>query len=127
MERDDQKRLQKIFEQGFPVDEPLNLVGQTAMMLFAQALNLEGIQFLVEQGADLNKQDAIGRSMMHYLVQVDKSGEATEWMVESYDDKLDLDIKTRGGVTALMLSVKRNYGKTVQALLNGRANPFTTD
>ena len=68
---------------------------------------------MVEQGADLNKQDALGRSMMHYLVQVDKSGEATEWMVESYEDKLDLDIKTGAGVTALMLSVKRNYAKTV--------------
>ena len=97
------------------------------MILFAQSLNLEGIQFLVELGADINKQDAFGRSMIHYLVQVDKTGEATEWMIESYDDKLDLDIKTGAGVTALMLSVKRNYSKTVQALLNGRANPFTTD
>ena len=43
VERDDQKRLKMIFDQGFPVDTPLNAIGQTAMMLFAQSLNLEGI------------------------------------------------------------------------------------
>ena len=65
--------------------------------------------------------------MLHYLVQVDKTGEGTDWVLASYGEQIDVDVKTGAGVTPLMLAVKRNYTKPVQSLLNGRANPFYTD
>ena len=97
------------------------------MMLFAQQLNCEGIQFLSKNGSDINITDSMGRNMLHYLVQNDDTGEATERVMETYGETLEIDAMTKGGVTPLMLGVKRNNSKAVQALLNARANPFYCD
>ena len=78
-------------------------------------------------GADINAVDSFGRNMLHYLVQEDESGQATEWVLESYGDVIDVDAKTNAGVTPMMLATKRNNSKAVQALLNKNANPFFSD
>ena len=82
---------------------------------------------MLENGANLNARDILGRSMLHYLVQSDNTGEATEWLINQTGEALDIDARTNAGVTSLMLAVKRDNAKTVQALLNGRANPFFAD
>ena len=51
--------------------------------------------------------------MLHYLVQNDESGQATEWLLESYGDVVNVDAKTTAGVTPLMLAAKRNNSKAV--------------
>ena len=68
VEKDDQKRLKMIFESNYPVDTPLNRIKQTPTMLYAQWLNCEGIQFMVQCGSDINATDSMGRTMLHYLV-----------------------------------------------------------
>ena len=78
-------------------------------------------------GSDINAVDSFGKNMLHYLVQNDESGQATEWVLESYGDVIDVDGKTTAGVTPMMLATKRNNSKAVQALLNGKANPFFSD
>ena len=67
--------------------------------------------------------------MLHYLVQNDESGKATEWVLDSYLKELNLDVNamTTAGVTPMMLACKRNNSKAVQALLNANANPFLSD
>ena len=97
------------------------------MMIYAQNLNCEGIQFLMQSGANINVVDSFGRNMLHYLVQNDESGQGTEWLLKSYGDVIDVDGKTTAGVTPMMLAAKANHSKAVEALLNGKANPFTSD
>ena len=98
---------------------------------------------MVKSGADLNKRDHIGRSCLHYLVQPsrmstqdaknvveeEKRGEVTKWLLEHEQlvNKLDINAATHGGVTPLMLAAKTNNQGSVEALLNARANPFIKD
>ena len=96
-------------------------------MIYATNLNCEGIEFLMACGSDINAVDSLGRNMLHYLVQNDESGQATEWVLEFYGDVIDVDAKTTAGVTPMMLATKRNNSKAVQALLNKNANPFFSD
>ena len=52
----------------YPVDTPLNRNLQTPVMLFAQQLNCEGVELMMDHGSDINVTDVMGRSMLHYLV-----------------------------------------------------------
>ena len=61
--------------------------------------------------------DSIGRTMLHYLVQVDQTGEATTWVLETYggddDNSIDVDAITKAGITSLMLAVKKDCPKAI--------------
>ena len=65
--------------------------------------------------------------MLHYLVQNDDNGEATEWVLDTFKDDIDINAVTKAGITPLMLTAKRNYDKTAEILLNNNANPFFKD
>lgn len=96
-------------------------------MLYAEALNCVGIKFLIDNGANIDAKDSQGRTMLHYLVQNDDSGEATEWLLKNYEDNININAVTNNGVTSLMLAVKRNKAKAASILLNNSANPFLKD
>ena len=64
------------------------------------------------------------------LVQIDKDGRGTEWLlaIEGIKEQVNVDAQsTIGGVSPLMLAVKLNNEKVVEHLLNNGANPFLTD
>ena len=88
------------------------------------------MQKMLEKGAQLSTPNKQGRVPLHLLVQVDKTGQATEWLmsIEGIDAQLNVDAQsTNGGVTALMLAIKLNHEKVVEHLLNKGANPFLKD
>ena len=88
------------------------------------------MQKLLEKGAQLSTPNKQGRVPLHLLVQVDRTGQATEWLlsIEGIDAQLNVDAaSTSGGVTPLMLAVKVNHEKVVEHLLNKGANPFLVD
>ena len=129
VQEDNIPKLKQLFEAGMPVDTPLNEIGQTATMLFCQALNLQGVQQMLEWGSNLGTVDSMGRTALHYLVQVDATGEGTQWLLslENLKETYDVNHQTNSGVTPLMLAVKLNHEKVVEQLLNGGANPFLKD
>ena len=55
--------------------------------------------------------------MLHYLVQVDQTGEATTWVLETYggddNNSIDVDAITKAGITSLMLAVKKDCPKAI--------------
>ena len=112
-----------------PVDAPLNEIGQTALMLFCQQLNLQGVQQMLEWGSQLGAGDSMNRTALHYLVQVDATGEGTQWLLslENLKETYDVNAQSSAGVTPLMLAVKLNHEKAVEQLLNAGANPFLKD
>ena len=129
VQEDNIPKLKQLFEAGMPVDSPLNEVGQTALMLFCQSLNLQGVQQMLEWGAVLGQTDHMGRTALHYLVQVDATGEGTQWLLslENLKETYDVNAMSQAGVTPLMLAVKLNHEKAVEQLLNAGANPFLKD
>ena len=84
---------------------------------------------MLEWGASLGTEDSKGRIALHYLVQVDATGEGTAWLLslDNLSDTYDVNHQTKGGVTALMLAVKLNHVKACEQLLNAGANPFLKD
>ena len=85
---------------------------------------------MLEKGAQLSTPNKQGRVPLHLLVQVDRTGQATEWLlsIEGIDAQLNVDAaSTNGGVSPLMLAVKLNHEKVVEHLLNKGANPFLED
>ncbi len=66
---------------GYPVEEPLNVLGQTILMLIVLELNIEGIESVLEWGANLNSVDYTGRTALHYLVQIDIIGDITSYIL----------------------------------------------
>ena len=99
-----------------PIDTPLNMIGQTALMYFCLNKNLDSIREVLEWGAQLSAVDVIGRTPLHYLVQVDSTGEASKWLFafEQLKDMYDVNAMTEAGVTPLMLACKLNYEKCVE-------------
>ena len=84
---------------------------------------------MLEWGANLGTADSMGRAALHYLVQVDATGEGTAWLLslENLKETYDVNHQTNAGVTPLMLAVKLNHEKAVEQLLNSGANPFLKD
>ena len=84
---------------------------------------------MLEWGACLGQTDFMGRTALHYLVQVDSTGEGTEWLLglDNLKETYDVNAMSQAGVTSLMLAVKLNHEKAVEQLLNAGANPFLRD
>ena len=86
---------------------------------------------MVELGCSLTVLDRIGRTPLHYLVQMDFQGDTIKWFLAKVgeDPRADQIVNTAtvGGVTALMLATKRNNAIAVNLLLNAKANPFLVD
>ena len=84
---------------------------------------------MLEWGANLAAVDSMNRTALHYLVQVDATGEGTAWLLslENLKESYDVNAATCGGVTPLMLAVKLNHEKACEQLLNAGANPFIKD
>ena len=84
---------------------------------------------MLEWGGNLGATDTMGRTALHYLVQVDATGEGTQWLLslENLKETFDVNAATNAGVTPLMLAVKLNHEKACEQLLNGGANPFLKD
>ena len=84
---------------------------------------------MLEWGSNLGAVDTMGRTALHYLVQVDTTGEGTQWLLslDNLKETYDVNAPTLAGVTPLMLAVKLNHEKAVEQLLNAGANPFLKD
>ena len=57
---------------------------------------------MLEKGAQLSTFNKQGRQPLHLLVQVDKDGRATEWLlaIEGIENQVNIDAQsTTGGVT----------------------------
>ena len=63
---------------GFPIDEPLNTIGETFLHVFCRRAEpeLDKIQRIVELGGSLAVCESTGKTPLHYLVQTDKLGGA---------------------------------------------------
>ena len=123
-------KLMQLFDAGLPDDCGLDAQDNTALGLFCQQLDLVGMQKMLERGALLSTPNKQGRVPLHLLVQVDKTGQATEWLlsIEGIEGQCNIDYQsTNGGVTPLMLAIKLNHEKVVEHLLNKGANPFLKD
>ena len=123
-------KLMQLFDAGLPIETGLDAQDNTALALFCQNLDLVGMQKMLEKGAQLSTPNKQGRVPLHLLVQVDRTGQATEWLlsIEGIDAQLNVDAaSTNGGVTPLMLAIKLNHEKVVEHLLNKGANPFLED
>ena len=123
-------KLQQLFEQGLKLDAGLDAVDNTALALFCANLDLDGIERMLTLGAQMSDKNKNGQTPLHLLVSVDFTGEATEWLlnIEGLESRgVDVDAATIGGVTPLMLAVKKGYLQVVCNLLNKKANPFKKD
>ena len=70
---------------------------------------------MLQWGAQIDTKDVMGKSALHYLVQVDESKVPKEWEFQldtlygnDIEGSFDIDAATIGGVTPLMLAVKMN-------------------
>ena len=84
---------------------------------------------MLELGGDLSAADKEGRTPLHFLVQVDKTGTATQWLLslKNLEGSYDVNAQTKSGVTPLMLAVKLNHAKVVELILGIGASPFLKD
>ena len=123
--KNDLAKIQEFIEAGMNIDTPMNPIGQTPLMYFCLDLNCESAQAMIEWGASLTAVDSIGRTPLHYVVQNDMTGEATEWLLQYGAD--GVNAMSKAGVTPLMLACKLSHEKCVEQLLNAGANPFLKD
>ena len=104
--------LQQLFESGLKLDAGLDAVDNTALALFCANLDLDGIEKMLTFGAMMSDKNKTGMTPLHLLVSMDQTGEATEWLlnIEGLENRgVDVDATTIGGVTPLMLAVKKGY------------------
>ena len=123
-------KLQQFFDMGLKLDAGLDAVDNTALAIFCANLDLDGIERMLTLGAQMSDRNKNGWTPLHMLASVDHTGEATEWLldIEGLESRgLDVDAASFGGVTPLMLAVKKGYLQVVCNLLNKRANPFKKD
>ena len=62
-------KIKKKVGADFPVDAPLSLLKQNALMLFCIARDKRGVELMLRLGASLNAVDEFHRTPLHYLVQ----------------------------------------------------------
>ena len=108
----------------------INHDGQTALMLYAQALNLAGCQMMLRLGANPNCIDAHGRTTLHFLVVSDETSSTLAYLLDKNkgnEMNVDINAQTHGGVTPLMLACQTANAKSVVKLLQCGANPFFKD
>ena len=84
---------------------------------------------MIALGAQLTAKDCIGRTPLHFLAQVDSTGEVMAQVLgkEELKDAYNVDAMTHAGVTPLMIAVKLNHNGVVKQLLDCGANPFLKD
>ena len=74
-----------------PIDMPLDDIGRTTVVCFACNLNRDGVEMMLELGASLAVGDKIGRTILHYLAQLDETGDLTEWLISQKRSDLNVN------------------------------------
>ena len=83
---------------------------------------MEVIKLLVENGADINAQDAGGLAPLHLAANVSK-GESLEPLKYLISRKADLDIRDNNGNTPLFSAIAADNNEAIRLLINAGANP----
>jgi len=96
---------------GMPVDTESG--GRTALMSAAMMGHVEAGKALIEAGADVNKSDATGSPPLLRLVMKRNAGELVQAFI---DAGADVNVKLRGGVTALGMAKMANCTENARIL-----------
>jgi ankyrin repeat protein len=98
--------------------EYLGTVENTALLLAAKKNNLQMMQLLIDNGANINAQNHYGISALMYAVDSRNVDMVTLLLL---DNNIDVDLQSNKGCTALMLAAKHNRLDLVQQLVNAGA------
>ena len=102
-----------------------NTSGKTPLMSAAQNANNEAIEDLLKLGADINQQDSIGFTALHYSVLGYKdSPETIKLLLKNH---ANINHTSNDGVTALMLAAFYGLAESVKLLLQNGADPNLQD
>ncbi|MFN3316869.1 MAG: ankyrin repeat domain-containing protein, partial [Raineya sp.] len=124
--------LIRYFVETMKVDknEPINDLGQTALMLATINQQKEVVDYLVMQGTDVNIKDDSGKTALHYALQyfdTDVSEAITETIfAKNPDPNIPIVLADSTTTSLLMLATERNQKKLVKNYLEkGAQTEFT--
>jgi ankyrin repeat protein len=122
--RNDIFAISELLKGGAAVDEP-DRGGRTPLMQAAINKRLDIMKLLLESGARADVQDKHGWSVLYFAVQV-RSAEGIKFLV-SHGPTVDLDLRDKGGRTALMQATIDKRIDIVKLLLDSGAHPDIQD
>ncbi len=96
------RNVKVILEANFPVNNPLDSTGMTALHFAAGHGNLEILQILLQEGAEINFKDINGRSPLHLAA---SSGNMDAINLLLVCPGIEIDAKSSGNDTPLMKAI----------------------
>lgn len=108
---------------------PTKLSLQTPLLRVAATKNVAAMEMLLKLGANVHVTDASGDTALHVLAKLDDDPQHVPavMMQALLRAKMDVDAKTRRGVTALMLACKTGDIKRFELLLEEGASVLMTN
>ena len=114
----------KIIASGFPIDAPVIDCGGTLLMHVSAMCDATKVRQIMELNPDVNAQDQVGRTAMHYAA---RAGNQSSFNELAAMEDIDVDKPTNSGVTPLMMAIESGDIELVASALNANLNPFLKD
>ncbi|RKU16332.1 hypothetical protein C6503_12975 [Candidatus Poribacteria bacterium] len=94
-------------------------MGRSPLRIAAEKGDIDGVTFLIENGADVNVTDANGNTPLIFIINKTGNQDLTEQLLEK---GAAVNIQNRSGETALMYAAWRGQANIVRLLLENRAD-----
>ena len=114
----------QIVNHGFPVDNPVVDCGANLLMHVASTCTAQQLETILTLNPDVNAQDNIGRTALHYAC---RAGKLDTFTVLANMEPIEVDMVTNAGVTPLMMAIESGNIELVAEALNANLNPFLSD
>lgn len=110
-------RLKKLLKEGVFLNKT-DISGCTPLNLACMYLNCEGIKLLLENGADPNIGNDVGRYPLHYAVSNDLLDHERAVKLLLQNGRINVNVQDANGETALHLAVRNRSEFSIQSLLS---------
>ena len=114
----------EIVKMGFPVNHVVTDTGANLLQYAASVCTGQQLESILGLGPDVNAQDNIGRTALHYAC---RAGKLDTFNVLANLEQIEVDMVTKAGVTPLMMAIESGNIELVAEALNANLNPFLQD
>ncbi|CAI2380253.1 unnamed protein product [Moneuplotes crassus] len=111
--------IPKVLAKGIPIDEPLTDAGMVGLHLACAQGDLDSARIFVENGADVNSSDKVGRTALHFASANGESPDLIDFLISNGADP---NAQSSGGDTPLIKAILFDNAEVVRSLIEGGAD-----